>query len=117
MNKSGGAQASSLLHPAIAQLKTNGSMLHNKGEAPQHLATEGIKAGYAGAVYEISTRFDVNNREMNKRRFNDQYAHIVQASKTRAVKTKFRFQEVCMSLTPENDLSAEVELDANKQGG
>ena len=46
--KPGGTQTSSLLHPAIAQLKNNGSMLHK--ELPQHLATEGIKAGYAGAV-------------------------------------------------------------------
>ena len=45
---------------------------------------------------------------MNKRRFNDQYAHIVQASKTRAVKTKFRLQEVSLTLTPDNELSAEV---------
>ena len=57
----------------------------------------------------MSTRFDVNNRELNKRRFNDQYAHIVQASKGRPnQKTKFKLKEVQLSLTPDNDLSAEV---------
>ena len=77
---------------------------------PQHLSTANIKAGYSGAVREISTRFDVNNREMNKRRFNDQYAHIVQASKLGVKKpaSKFRLQEVSMTLTPDNELSAEA---------
>lgn len=65
-----------------------------------------IKAGYQGAVRELSTRFDVNNREMNKRRFADQYAHIVQASKHGTKKTKFRLQEVSMTLT-DNEQSAE----------
>ena len=45
---------------------------------------------------------------MNKRRFNDQYAHIVQASKARGTKTKFRLQEVSLTLTPDNDLSADA---------
>ena len=39
------------------------------------------KSGYAGAIREISSRFDVNNRELNKRRFAEQYGHIVNASK------------------------------------
>mmetsp|Transcript_2284 Transcript_2284/g.3115 ORF Transcript_2284/g.3115 Transcript_2284/m.3115 type:complete len:285 (+) Transcript_2284:578-1432(+) len=67
------AGESSLLHPAIA---SHGSGAGQK-KMVQHLATTGIKAGYKGAVREMCTRFDVNNRELNKRRFNDQYAHIV----------------------------------------
>ena len=43
----------------------------NTNKGAQHLVSTKIKAGYQGAVREMSTRFDVNNREMNKRRFND----------------------------------------------
>lgn len=43
----------------------------------QHLVSDNINTGYQGAVREMSTRFDVNNRELNKRKFNDQYSHIV----------------------------------------
>ena len=69
----------------------------------KHLPTAGIKAGYEGAVREIASRFDVNNRELNRRRFNDQYAHIVQVNKNTKpkTKTKFRLQEVSLELTPE----------------
>ena len=52
---------------------------------------------------------------MNKRRFNDQYSHIVQASKTRPVKTKFKHKEVCLTLTPDNDRSAEKDPNKLKQ--
>ena len=57
----------------------------------------------------MCNRFDVNNRELNRRRFNDQYAHIVQVNKHSRTKTKFRLQEVSLTLTPpgQNDLSAE----------
>jgi len=46
---------------------------------------------------------------MNKRRFNDQYAHIVSASKHHrgGMGSRFRLQEVSLTLTPDNDLSAE----------
>ena len=46
----------------------------------------------------MSARFDVNNRELNKRRFNDQYSHILNASKARGA--KFTKKEVSLSLTP-----------------
>ena len=119
MKTGNSAHTSSLLHPANVQLKKASSGGGNSGifAAPHHLATDGIKAGYAGAVQEISRRFDVNNREMNKRRFNDQYAHIVQASKARGAKTKFRLQEVSLTLTPpDNDLSADAAGQAQADG-
>ena len=100
---------SSLLHPAVMA-----QQMRQGGKTAVHEVQGGVKAGYAGAVREISTRFDVNNRELNKRRFNDQYAHIVQASKhSRAAgskPSKFR-KEVCLTLTPDNDLSAEKDPD------
>jgi len=47
----------------------------------------------------MSARFDVNNKELNKRRFNDQYAHIISASKA-AKGARFTKKEVSLSLTP-----------------
>jgi len=55
----------------------------------------------------MANRFDVNNIELNKRRFNDQYSHIVQANKFNRKKTKYVCREVCLSLTPDRDRSAE----------
>jgi len=46
----------------------------------------------------MSSRFDINNKELNKRRFNEQYSHILNASKARGA--KFTKQEVSLSLTP-----------------
>ena len=58
---------------------------------------------------ELAHRFDINNRELNKRRFNDQYAHIISASKAsknkQSKKTKFIHKEVTLSLTPPNEVS------------
>lgn len=45
-----------------------------------------VNAGYKGAIQEISSRFDINNRELNKRKFNDQYGHILNASKAKGAK-------------------------------
>ena len=73
------------------------------------MAQGNIKAGYVGAVTEMAHRFDVNNRELNKRRFNDQYAHIISASKaskggSKGTKgSKFVLAEVSLSLTPPNE--------------
>ena len=51
-----------------------------------------------GAVAEMAHRFDVNNKELNKRRFQDQYAHIISASKAKTGKasrgSKFVHKEV-----------------------
>ena len=57
----------------------------------------------------MAHRFDINNRELNKRRFNDQYAHIISASKANkggskvGKGSKFVHKEVTLSLTPPNE--------------
>lgn len=57
-----------------------------------------MNGGYKAAIQEISSRFDVNNKELNSRKFNDKYSHILNASKAKGA--KFTKQEVSMSLTP-----------------
>lgn len=81
----------SLLHPSVNQPAFNQS----KKSVDDSVKVNG---GYKAAVAEISSRFDVNNKELNKRKFNDQYGHIINAS--RAKGAKFTKNEVSLSLTP-----------------
>jgi hypothetical protein len=57
-----------------------------------------INNGYSGAVKDLTNRFDVNNRELNKKRFADQYAHIMSTSKVKGA--RFVNKEISLSLTP-----------------
>lgn len=58
----------------------------------------------------------MNNRELNKRKFNDQYGHILNASKAKGA--KFTKKEVSLSLTPpfadQNNLSGQ-KISGNKK--
>lgn len=54
--------ANSLLHPAMTSALPKGRQL---AQEPQL----NINAGYAKACNEMTSRFDVNNKELNKRRF------------------------------------------------
>ena len=65
----------------------------------------------------MTSRFDVNNRELNKRKFNDQYAHIISASKAKGSKgakggSKFVLREMTLSLTPPNEANQGEEASA-----
>jgi hypothetical protein len=62
-----------------------------------------INGGYGKAIQEMSTRFDVNNRELNKRKFADQYAHIMSTSKAKGA--RFVNKELKLSLTPPKEES------------
>ena len=86
----------SLLHP-IANSKQPAGFQPAK-EGPKLEEAVNVNGGYKAAIVEISSRFDVNNRELNKRKFNDQYGHILNASKAKGA--KFTKKEVSMSLTP-----------------
>lgn len=46
----------------------------------------------------MGSRFDVNNRELNKKRFADQFSHIIQTSKAKGA--RFVNKELQLSLTP-----------------
>lgn len=56
----------------------------------------------------MTQRFDVNNKELNKKKFNEQVQHIV--TKQRKVGAKFSKTTIEMSLTPTN-LSEEDKKD------
>ena len=65
----------------------------------------------------MAHRFDINNRELNKRRFQDQYAHIISASKAKSGKaskgSKFVHKEVTMSLTPPHEADFGEEMSSS----
>lgn len=48
----------------------------------------------------MTDRFDVNNKELNKRRFQDQNINVFKAKQGKNKGAKFVNQEISFSLTP-----------------
>jgi hypothetical protein len=57
--------------------------------------------GYHRAIAEMTQRFDVNNKEMNRKKFQEQTQHLI--SKKRKEGAKFASQKCDMTLTPDHD--------------
>jgi len=49
---------------------TSTSLLHPLGSKPTHAPMANLK-GYRNAVNQMQTRFDANNRELNRKKFNE----------------------------------------------
>jgi hypothetical protein len=74
-----------------------GSILNGKHALRQEDQTN-INSGYEHALKEMGSRFDVNNSVLNKKKFTDQYAHIMSTSKAKGA--RFVNKEIKLTLTP-----------------
>ena len=92
---------------SIGLARMSGSEASSKrsGEEEKDRVSSDQGAGYSCGDYNLTERFNVNNVELNKRRFNEVNAHILK-NKQNQIKLKgarFTNKEISFSLTPQDD--------------